>query len=145
MLKYGLRVDEGKIYCEDIEIPALRIARTLEIDRRVVNATANTITNNEELNRFFENLHPIPFFRDIALEMGWGVVEIVPKNAAQTGILASVSKVIADAGISIRQAISEDPELSEAATLTIICEKEIPAELIPRIKKISGVKKVIIH
>ncbi len=145
LLKYGLRVEKNKIYCEDIEIPALRIARALDIDRRVVNSTAVTITKTEELRKFFGNLHPIPFFRDIAPEMGWGVVEIVPNNPSKTGILASVSTIIADAGISIRQAISEDPEFSEAATLTIICEKEIPSELIPRIKKASGVKKVIIY
>ena len=63
LLKYGLRVKDSRIYCEDIEVPALRIARTLDIDRRVVNATATTITKNEELRKFFENLHPIPFFK----------------------------------------------------------------------------------
>ena len=63
----------------------------------------------------------------------------------QTGILARVSTLISNEGISIRQAITEDPELSDEATLTIICEEEIPAKLIPKIKKAKGVGRVIIY
>lgn len=145
LLQYGLSVKKGGIYCENIEVPALRIARALGVDRRAVTITVETISINKELREFFEELHPVPFFRDIAKIMGWGVVEIVPEDPAMTGILAQVSKIIADAGISIRQAISEDPEFSEEATLTIICEKDVPAILIPKIRKATGVKKVVIH
>lgn len=145
LLRYGLSVKNGVIYCEDIEVPALRIARALGIDRRAVNVTIETILKNKELREFFEELHPVPFFRDIAKIRDWGVVEIVPEDPAMPGILAQVSKVIADAGISIRQAITEDPEFSEEATLTIICEKEIPADLIPKIRKVKGITKVVIH
>lgn len=145
LLQYGLSVKDGKIYCENIEVPALRIARALEIDRRVVNATVETITVNKELKNFFKNLHPIPFFRDLGKTMGWGVIEIIPEDPSMKGILARVAKIITDAGINIRQAITEDPDFSDNATLTIICENEIPAGLITKIRKATGVKKVILH
>lgn len=145
LLRYGLSVKDGKVYCEDIELPASRIARALEIDRRVVNATIETISREEELAEFFEKLHPVPFFRDISKIMGWGTIEIIPDDPTMTGILARVSTIISNEGISIRQAITEDPELSEKATLTIICEEDIPAKLIPKIRNTPGVGQVIIY
>ena len=145
ILKYGLSVKNGKIYCEDIEIPSIRISKSLGVDRRVITSTIETISKNKELKEFFQELHPVPFFRDIAKIRDWGVVEIVPADPSMTGILANVSKIIADSGISIRQAITEDPEFSEEATLIIICEKEIPASIIPKIRKVEGVTKVIIQ
>jgi predicted regulator of amino acid metabolism with ACT domain len=145
LLRYGLSVKRGGIYCEDIEIPAFRISRALGIDRRVVNTTIDTISTIKELREFFEELRPIPFFRDIAKIRSWGVVEIVPEDPSMPGILAKVSKIIAEADISIRQAITEDPEFSDEATLTIICEREIPANLIPKIRNIKGVTKVVIY
>ena len=145
LLRYGLSVKKGGIYCENIEIPAFRISRALGIDIRVVNVTIETILRIKELREFFEELHPVPFFRDIAKIRGWGVVEIVPEDPSMPGILAKVSMIIADEGISIRQAITEDPEFSEEATLTIICEREIPANLIPKIRNVKGVSKVVIY
>jgi len=145
LLQYGLSVRGGKVYCGDIELPASRIARTLEIDRRVVNATVETISGEKELAEFYERLHPVPFFRDISGIMGWGTIEIIPEDPTMTGILARVSTIISDEGISIRQAITEDPDLAEEATLTIICEEEIPAGLIPKIRKAKGVGQVVIY
>ncbi len=145
LLQQGLSVRNGKVFCENIEVPALRIARALEIDRRAVNATAKTISSKKELKEVYENLHPVAFFKDVARALGYGVVEIIPTDPAKTGILAGVSKVISDSRISIRQAITEDPEFSEDARLFVICEREIPAALIKKIKKVRGVKSVVIY
>ena len=145
LLRYGLSVKRGGIYCENIEVPSLRISRALGIDRRVVNVTIETILRIKELREFFAELHPVPFFRDIVKIRDWGVVEIVPEDPSMPGILAKVSMIIANAGISVRQAITEDPEFSEEATLTIICEREIPANLIPKIRNVKGVSKVVIY
>ena len=145
LLYHGLSVRNGKVFCENIEVPALRIARALEIDRRAVNATVKTISSKKELKQVYENLHPVAFFKDVARALGYGVVEIIPINPAKTGILAGVSKVIADAKISIRQAITEDPEFSEDARLFVICEREIPPQLIAKIKRVKGVKSVVIY
>ena len=45
-------------------------------------------------------------------------------------------------GLSIRQAIVDDPELSPEPRLTLIVEKKIPGKLIPKLLKISGVAKI---
>ncbi|MFH1424338.1 MAG: amino acid-binding protein [archaeon] len=145
MLQYGLSVKKGKVYCENIEIPALRIARALGVDRRVVNASVQTIEKTAELKKVFENLHPAAYFKDVAEKMGWSVVEIVPDDASGTGILAGVSKIIADAGISIRQAVSDDPEFAEDARLLVICERQVPSSLIQKLRKSKGVKGVTIY
>ena len=58
------------------------------------------------------------------------------------GILAGASKLLADAGINIRQALVDDPELDPDPKLVLIGEKAVPGELIPEILKIKGVAKV---
>jgi predicted regulator of amino acid metabolism with ACT domain len=48
-------------------------------------------------------------------------------------------------GLSIRQAIVDDPELSPEPRLTLIVEKKIPGKLIPKLLKISGVAKISVY
>jgi hypothetical protein len=77
--------------------------------------------------------------------MNWGVIEIIPKDPSMPGILADVAKEVADATISIRQAIVDDFEFSEEPRLFIVTEKQVPGLLIPKIRKIKGVKAVVIY
>lgn len=61
------------------------------------------------------------------------------------GILADSATILAKGGLSIRQAIVDDPELSPEPKLTLIVEKKIPGELIPKLLKINGVAKVSVY
>jgi hypothetical protein len=79
----------------------------------------------------------------VAPELGFGAIEIIPTDAARKGIISGVAKVIVDSGISIRQIISEDPMFPGAET-TIITEKPLPKQLIDRMLKIPGVRKIIV-
>jgi predicted regulator of amino acid metabolism with ACT domain len=72
-------------------------------------------------------------------------VEITPVDAKTPGILAQSALILAEANISIRQAIVDDPELTPEPKLTLIAEKKIPGELIPRLLKVKGVSKVSIY
>ena len=74
-----------------------------------------------------------------------GVLEITVVNAKSPGILANASMVLNRAGLSIRQAIVDDPELSPEPKLTLIVEKKIPGELIPEILKFQGIAKVSVY
>ena len=47
--------------------------------------------------------------------------------------------------LSIRQAIVDDPELSPEPKLTLIVEKKIPGELIPKLLSVKGVAKVSVY
>lgn len=131
------------MYLKDIEIPYTSISRVLKIDRRVVKATVNSILRNSELKRIFTKLDSTPLLRDVAPELGFGAIEIIPTNASEKGIIAGVTKIISDAGISVRQIIAEDPMFENAET-TIITERPIPRKLINKMLNVKGVKKVIV-
>jgi hypothetical protein len=74
-----------------------------------------------------------------------GVVEITPEDARTHGILANSAMVLNKGGLSIRQAIVDDPELSPEPKLTFIVERKIPGELISELLTISGVAKVSVY
>jgi len=145
MLSYGLKVKDGKIYCGRIELSFSKIARAIGVDRRAVMSAVETIEKEKELKKIFSYLKPTSHFKEIAPKMKWGVVEIIPTNASMPGILADVSKIIADENISIRQAVVDDYDITEEPKLFIITEKPLPAHLIKKLGKAKGVKGLVIY
>jgi len=146
LVENGLSVKDGKIYLNEIEIPPIRIARVAGVDRRTVNETLNAISSRRELRMIFEGLRSAGHsLKEIARYLDLGVVEITPVDARIPGILANSAMIIAKKGLSIRQAIVDDPELSPEPKLTLIVERKIPGELVPEFLKISGVAKVSIY
>lgn len=144
-MQYGLRVRDNKVFCYDIEISDTAIARATGVDRRLIATTVKTISSEPGLQEIFSKLTPICHLKDMAPSMGWGVIEIEPDNASKPGILAGVAGIIAKRGISIRQATVDDPEMTDEPRLFIITESMIPVRLIPEIKKVEGVKRIIIY
>ena len=145
LLEYGLKVSNNKIYCGEIELSDSKIARAFDLDRRIITDTIKTISTKSDLNKVFSGLKPTCHLKDVAHEMNWGVIEIIPEDPSTPGILAKVASIIADNKISIRQAIVEDFELSEEPRLFIITEKQVPGILIPKIRKVNGVKAVVVY
>jgi len=145
LLRYGLRVENGRAWCGEVEIGDTALGRAAGVDRRVVRAALETIESNPELGDLFRRLRPTALLSDAAPVMGWSSLEIIPDDAHRPGILADVAGVIAEAGISIRQALVEDPELSEEPHLYIITEGPVPPDLLPRIKRCRGVVSILIH
>jgi predicted regulator of amino acid metabolism with ACT domain len=146
LVENGLSAKDGKIYLNQIEIPPVRIARAAEVDRRTVNETLNVIKTNRELRLIFEEIRPAGHsLKEIAKHLNLGVLEITPVDAKIPGILANSAMILTKAGLSIRQAIVDDPELSPEPKLTLIVEKKIPGELIPELLKIKGVAKVAVY
>jgi len=146
LIENGLSARGEKIYLNEIEIPPVRIARVAGVDRRTVNETLRTIKENPELRMIFERIRPAGHsLKEIAKPLNLGVVEITVVNAKSPGILSSAATLLNGAGLSIRQAIVDDPELSPEPKLTFIVERKIPGELIPELLKISGVAKVSVY
>jgi predicted regulator of amino acid metabolism with ACT domain len=146
LVENGLSVQNNKIYLNQIEIPPVRIARVAGVDRRTVNETINTIKTSPDLKLIFEEIRPAGHsLKEIAKHINLGVLEITPINAKSMGILSNAATVLNKAGLSIRQAIVDDPELSPEPKLTLIVEKKIPGELIPEILKIPGIAKVSVY
>lgn len=145
MLKYGIKIKNNKLYLGEIKLSDTKIARALKTDRRAINATIKTIQKTKNLKKIFSKLEPTCHLKEVAPEMNWGVIEIIPKDPSQPGILSAIAKIISDNKISIRQAIVDDFEITDQPRLYVITEKNIPAKLIPKIKKSKGVKAVLIY
>ncbi|MCX8149951.1 MAG: amino acid-binding protein [Candidatus Bathyarchaeota archaeon] len=146
LVENGLCVKNSKICLNQIEIPPVRIARVANVDRRTVNETVNVIKANRELRIIFEDLRSAGHsLKEIAKHLNLGVVEITPVDARAHGILANSAMILTNSGLSIRQAIVDDPELSPEPKLTLIVEKKIPGDLINELLTIKGVAKVAVY
>jgi len=144
-LENGLAIRADGIYLNQTEIPTARVARAAGVDRRTVSETMRMVNKQPDLRMIFENLQSAGLsLRGVAKQLGLGVVEITARDPKVVGILAGASKLLADAGISIRQALVDDPELVPEPKLTLIAGRSVPGDLIPKMLKIAGVSKVSI-
>jgi hypothetical protein len=83
--------------------------------------------------------------KGVAQQLGLGVIEILPKDAAKPGILSEVSSVISKFGISIRQAVADDPYFVAQPKLTLITDEPVKGEVIEALRKIRSVQSVIVY
>ncbi|MBU4372921.1 MAG: amino acid-binding protein [Euryarchaeota archaeon] len=137
--------NKGRVVSGSIEIPHTQIAHEIGVDRRVVDATCETIVKDARLMQIFQNIRTMPLLRDVAPYLGLGVIVITPDDAARKGLLGSVATAVAEHGIVIRQAVSDDPYLTENPRLTIITEGRVSGELVNGIARIKGVKSVTVY
>jgi predicted regulator of amino acid metabolism with ACT domain len=146
LFEKGFQVREnGKIVTDGIEIAHSQIARAVGVDRRAVDHTVETILSKHELKRIYANLKQVCSLQDVAHEFNLGVIVFIPEDAQETGIIASVTKKISERGLSIRQALAEDPTESTNPKLTLIIEGDIPSELINDIRKLPGTRSITIY
>lgn len=147
IMKLGFRIDEdGKIYCMDVQISDTALAKSVNVDRRAIKATVQTILEDEELSDIFLNISPSgPTLQNIASNLNLGVVELEAASDETKGVLATATSLISQENISIRQAYANDPELEDIPKLTIITEEKLPSDLLPKFLEINGIKKVSIH
>jgi uncharacterized protein len=146
MIELGLRIGEDhKIYCGDLKITDMALAKAANVDRKAIKLTVDFIITDDKLSNIFENILPAgTLLKNIAKNLGLGVIEIEVGDE-NIGILSAASKLISEKGISIRQAYATDIQLEETPTLTIITEETVPGELIKEFLKIEGVIRVSIY
>ncbi|MDO8553784.1 MAG: amino acid-binding ACT domain protein [Candidatus Micrarchaeota archaeon] len=143
-LRLGLKVDgKGKIYAGNIELPPAKIGRALSVDRRVVIETAKAIADDDKLLQIFYRLESRAFMGNAARELGFDVIEL-RADPKKKGIVASVTKVLADAGIVIRQIISDDPDLFPDPVLTIIIDGKLSSRVIKTLKELKFADSIMI-
>lgn len=146
LFKHGLRVgNKGEVLCGEMRIPYLQISRVAKTDRRTVVAAIKKILKNEWLKSFFSNLSPIPYLRDVGREAGWGVVEITPYDASKPGVLKAIIDVISSHGISIRQAVADDPHLIPQPKLTLITDRPLPESVLAELRKLPEIYSVVVY
>ena len=145
MIQHGLRIHDGKVFAGAVELADTAIGRAADVDRRIVRSTVETVSQDPRLQRVFTRFAPTLHLKDVAPELSCGVIQIIPTNASQPGILAGVSKVIADANLSIRQAIVEDPDFTEEPKLFVVTEARVPGSVIPQLQAVPGVRGVTVY
>ncbi len=146
ILARGFQInDRGRVVSGEIEIPHAQIAKELDVDRRVVDTTATSVREDEQLWKVFRNVRSMTFLGEVAPAIGLGVIEITPVDATQTGLLGEVAGAVARYGLSIRQAVSDDPYFVENPKLTIITEGKIPGDLVRLLMEVDGVRRVTIY
>ena len=145
LMEHGLSVRNNRIYCGNIELGHSAVAKAAGADRRVIGMTISSIQSSKKLRVIFGNLLPTCSFKNVAPQMNWGVLEILPEDVSSPGIISRVTGIIAEEGISIRQAIADDPHIHQSPKAFIITERPIPARLLPKIKGLEGVSGVVIY
>ncbi len=143
LLERGFSVnEEGRVVSGGIEIPFTGIAREIGVDRRVVDSTTDAIRADPELQRIFANISAIPSLRDLAPVLDLTVLTVEVAAADESGIIARVTELIAEAEISIRQLLSEDPEFTDEPKLYIITDEPVDGDLLVSIRELSFVRRV---
>jgi predicted regulator of amino acid metabolism with ACT domain len=145
LLEHGFQVNgAGAVVSGSIRIPDTEIAREAKVDRRAVDETTATILSDETLKNFVLNIKTFVFLRDVAPVLGLGVIIITPRDASQIGIIEEVTQTIAEYGVSVRQAVTDDSYFIDDPKLTIICDTRSPGVLVDKILGLASVKGVSI-
>lgn len=143
MVDLGFSINEEKrVVCGEVEISDSSIAKVSNVDRRVVRETVLDILGDARMKKIFLGIKPAgSFLKDVAPALGYGVVEVRARPDA-VGVIAKATSYIADAGVSIRQILAEDPDLNPDPKLLIITEKQVPGEVVSKLLTIPTVTKV---
>jgi uncharacterized protein len=143
LLERGFSVnDEGRVVSGGIEIPNTQVAREISVDRRVVDSTTDAILADEELRRIFQNISQIPSLMDLAPVLDLSTLTIAVTDAGRKGIVASVTGLLAENDISIRQTVSEDPEFTDEPRLHVVTDEPIPGDVLNELRELEFVRKL---
>ncbi len=143
LLERGFSVnDEGRVVSGGIEIPNTGLARELDVDRRVVDATTDAILADKELRPIFQNISAVPSLMDLAPVLDLAVCTVAVSNASESGIVATVTNLVAEYDISLRQVLSEDPEFTDEPVLYLITDEQLPGDLITDLHGFEFVRRI---
>ncbi len=146
LLERGFSVnDDGRVVSGGIEIPNTGIAREIDVDRRVVDATTDELLADETLRRIFQNISAVPSLKDLAPVLDLTVLTIYVEDASESGIAADMIDHIASHDIIIRQLFTEDPEFADMPSLTVIIDTQLPGELLNELQSLGFVRRIEIE
>ena len=143
LLERGFSVnDEGRVVSGSIEIPNTQIAGEIGVDRRVVDSTTDALLADEELRRIFQNISALPSLMDLAPVLDLTVITVEVGDADAPGLVADVTCLIAEEGLTIRQVLSDDPEFADEPKLYVILDESPSGDLLKEIRALPFVRKV---
>jgi len=143
LLERGFSInDEGRVVSGGIEIPDTQIAREIGVDRRVVDSTTEALLADDELRDIFQNISAVPSLMDLAPVLDLSVVTVEVGNPDASGLVADVTGLIAEEGLTIRQVLSDDPEFADEPKLYVILDEAPSGDLLKEIRELPFVRKV---
>ncbi len=143
-LRYGLSVHpDGAVYCGPFEMAPAKIGRALNVDRRVVIATAKQIATHEDLLSIFARLQPRASLGQAAAKLGFDTIEI-SADAHAMGVVSDVTRLLCEHKLLIRQIIADDPDLFPDPKLTIVMGGHMPVKALQALRKLPFAEKIAI-
>lgn len=145
LLENGLGVNaEGRIVCNRIAIPATQVGAAVGVDRRVVDATAKRIIDDDRLAPVFARMRATPDLSMVAEHLGLSVITIMPDDARARGIVASAVRVLEAHDLAIRQIFVTDPYLAEEPKLVVIVDGTLPPGVIDELRSLPQIRRIIL-
>lgn len=145
-LRFGFSVHpDGAIYAGPVEMAPAKIGRALEVDRRVVIDTAKQIAGHEDLLNIFFRLQPRAYVGESAKKLGFDSIEISASDAHAAGVVAQVTRVLADNKIKIRQIIADDPDLFPEPKLSVVVNGKLSNNALAALRKLPSAEKITIR
>jgi len=143
LLENGLGVsDDARVVCNRIAIPATQVAAAVGVDRRVVDATAKRIREDERLGPIFSRMRATPDLSMVAEHFGLSVITITVEDARAGGIVASAVRVLDAHNLAIRQIFVTDPYLAEEPKLVVIVDGHLPPGVIEELRSLPQVRRL---
>lgn len=143
LLENGLGVnDEGRVVCNRIAIPATQVAAAVGVDRRVVDATARRVRDDERLAPIFSRMRATPDLSIVAEHLGLSVITITVDDARAKGIVLGAVRALTDHDLAIRQIFVTDPYLAEEPKLVVIVDGALPPGVIEELRALPHVRRL---
>lgn len=146
MIELGIRTGEDdRLYVRDVEIGFSALARAVGVDRRVVKQTVSQIKKTEALKEIFSMMTPAgASLVPIASKLGYSTL-IIEADPRAAGVISTVTKVLADHSIVIRQALAEDPDMNPDARLTLVVEGNVTGDVVTQLERLIPVKSITVR
>ena len=143
MLELGIRVGSDlKLYVGDVQVDDVALSRSAGVDRRLVRKLAQQIVSDGELKGILTRIMPVgASFVNVASQLGWSVL-VIAADPHSPGVISSVTSILAEHSIVVRQALAEDPDLVPQPRLTLVVEGRVPSEAIDKIRSLEVVKSL---
>lgn len=143
MIECGMRVtDDEKLFVGEVEVDYSAVARSVDVDRRVVKQTVEQIRKNPRLYSIFSKTRPLgTSLVDLVSLLGYSAV-VVEADPRSPGIMAEVAGILAKHGLIVRQALADDLDMVQDAKMTLVVEGQLTGGALGELNGLKDVRSI---